>query len=107
MTVRRYIVGDCRESTGDVRNARTVWQIASQPYAGAHFATMPPELARRCIAAGSAIGDVVLDPFGGSGTTARVAEDMGRGWVLCDLSEKYAALAAERTAQLGLLGRTA
>ena len=89
----------------DDRNARTVWTIPSQPYAGAHFATMPPALAQRCIRAGSAVGDVVLDPFGGSGTTARVAEDLGRGWVLCDLSDEYAALAAERTAQLGLLGR--
>lgn len=84
--------------TGETRNARSVWTITPEPYAGAHFATMPPELARRCILAGSRKGDVVLDPFGGSGTTALVAVGHGRRAILCELNEEYAALQRERLA---------
>ncbi len=89
---------------GDVewteRNARSVWTITPEPYAGAHFATMPPELARRCILAGSRRGDVVLDPFGGSGTTALVAVGHGRRAILCELNGEYAALQRERLAEV-------
>jgi DNA modification methylase len=60
------------------RNARSVWTIPVQPYRGAHFATFPLELARRAVLAGSAPGDLVLDPFGGRGTVARVALEAGR-----------------------------
>ena len=80
------------------RNARDVWTIASEPYDGAHFATMPPELARRCVRAGSRRGDVVLDPFGGSGTTARVALEEGRRAILCELNPEYVELQRERLA---------
>lgn len=89
-----------RLRTATQRNARTVWTIATQPYSGAHFATMPPQLAQRCILAGSKVGDAVLDPFMGSGTTGMVAEQLGRRWLGCDLS--YEGLSAERTAQIGL-----
>jgi len=88
--------------TGDTRNARNVWTINSKPYSGAHFATMPPALAKRCILAGSRVGDTVLDPFLGSGTTGQCAEALGRGWVGCELQEDYADLIKERTAQRGL-----
>lgn len=88
--------------TGDTRNARNVWTINSKPYSGAHFATMPPALAKRCIFAGSRVGDTVLDPFFGSGTTGQCAEALGRGWVGCELQEDYADLIKERTAQRGL-----
>lgn len=81
---------------GFTRNARTVWTIATRPYAGAHFATMPPELAERCILAGSAPGDTVLDPFGGSGTTAAVAVGHGRRAIHIDLNPAYIELARER-----------
>jgi DNA modification methylase len=80
------------------RNARTVWNIATLPYAGAHFATFPPELARRCILAGSAPTDTVLDPFGGSGTVASVATGHGRSAIHIDLS--YHDLAVERIGPL-------
>ena len=80
----------------ETRNARTVWSIATQPYAGAHFATMPPELVRRCILAGSATGDTVLDPFGGAGTTGLVADQLGRHATLIELNPTYAALARDR-----------
>ena len=88
----------CGMSNPAGRNARSVWTITPEPYAGAHFATMPPELARRCILAGSRKGDVILDPFGGSGTTALVAVGHGRRAILCELNEEYAALQLERLA---------
>jgi len=79
-------------------NARTVWNIPTVPYPGSHFATFPPELAKRCIAAGSAPGDTVLDPFGGSGTTASVATGMGRDAIHIDLG--YHDLAVDRIGPL-------
>jgi DNA modification methylase len=78
------------------RNARTVWDIATQPYAQAHFATFPEELARRCILAGSRPGDHVLDPFGGSGTVAQVATGNGRESIYIDLNPAYVELAKQR-----------
>jgi DNA modification methylase len=85
-------------------NARSVWPIATQPYSGAHFATMPPALAERCIKAGSKPGDMVLDPFGGAGTTGLVADRLGRSATLIELNAEYARLARERiTADAPLL----
>jgi DNA modification methylase len=92
--------GGSRARTGNVtgltRNARDVWTIATQPYSGAHFATMPPDLAERCIKAGSKPGDTILDPFGGAGTTGLVADRLGRDAILCELNPAYASLARER-----------
>jgi DNA modification methylase len=82
----------------DTRNARTVWSITTKPFKGAHFATMPAELAERCIKAGSAVGDMVLDPFGGAGTTGLVADQMGRDATLIELNPTYAAMASARIA---------
>jgi len=84
------------------RNRRSVWTVATQPYSGAHFATYPPALIEPCILAGSRPGDTVLDPFMGSGTTAQVAQDLGRKAIGCELNPQYLALQTERTAQLGL-----
>jgi DNA modification methylase len=81
---------------GGSRNARNVWTIPSQPYSGAHFATMPPELAERCIKAGTKPGDTVIDPFGGAGTTALVADRLGRNAILCEMNPAYADLARDR-----------
>jgi DNA modification methylase len=78
------------------RNARTVWEIVTKPYAQAHFATFPPELPERCIKAGSAPGDTVLDPFGGSGTTASVAVGHGRDSIYIDLNPEYIEMARNR-----------
>lgn len=89
----------------DFRNRRSVWTIPTQPNPDAHFATFPEDLVTPCILAGCPGGGVVLDPFGGSGTVARVAEDLGRRWVLFDLNPEYAAMARRRTSQQGLLGR--
>ena len=85
------------------RNARSVWSITTRPYSGAHFATFPPELPERCIKAGSRVGDTVLDPFMGSGTTAWVARNLGRRAVGCELNAEYLAIAADRLRQLSLL----
>lgn len=76
------------------RNCRTVWVITSKPFTGSHFATFPREIPERCIKAGSRPGDVVLDPFCGSGTTVMVARDLGRIGIGLDLS--YQDLSAER-----------
>ena len=80
----------------EMRNARSVWEITTQPYSGAHFATFPEELARRCVVAGSKPSDVVLDPFGGSGTVAAVAVGNGRQAIHIDLNPKYLELARNR-----------
>jgi len=85
------------------RNLRTVWDdIDTEPSDGGHVAPMPRKLARRCILAGSAAGDHVLDPFGGSGTVGRVAEEEGRRAVLIDLDERAIEQAHGATAQCGL-----
>lgn len=80
----------------EMRNRRSVWSIATTPYKGAHFATFPPDLIRPCILAGAPRGGLVLDPFGGAGTTALVAMQEGRRSVLCELNPEYAALARAR-----------
>jgi DNA modification methylase len=84
------------------RNKRSVWTVSTRPYNEAHFAVFPPDLITPCILAGSRPGDVVLDPFFGSGTTGKVAEDNGRLWLGFDLNPAYAELQKKRTAQRGL-----
>lgn len=86
------------------RNLRTVWRIATEGSGTDHAAPMPRALARRCILAGSKLGDNVLDPFGGSGTVGRVAEDEGRGAMLIDIDARACVAAKTRTAQVGMLG---
>jgi DNA modification methylase len=84
------------------RNRRTVWTVATQPFSEAHFATFPPALIEPCILAGSPVGGIVLDPFMGSGTTAKVAQSLGRRWIGCELNPEYVAMQRKRTAQIGL-----
>lgn len=88
---------------GGLRNKRSVWEVATQPYSGAHFATFPPALIEPCILAGSRPGDIVLDPFLGSGTTAQVAQNLGRQWLGCELNGSYVGLQRERVKQQGLV----
>lgn len=80
----------------DTRNRRSVWTVATRPYKGAHFATFPPALIEPCILAGSRPGDIVLDPFMGSGTTAAVALQHGRRYLGCELNPDYGPLQDER-----------
>ena len=89
------------------RNARSVWEIQTMQYADAHFATFPEELPRRCILAGCPEGGTVLDPFMGSGTTAKVARDLGRNSVGVELNPEYAQLCATRLQQQSLLTEAA
>ena len=78
------------------RNRRSVWTVATRPYKGAHFATFPPALIEPCILAGSRPGDIVLDPFMGSGTTAQVALQHGRQYLGCELNPDYEPLQQQR-----------
>jgi DNA modification methylase len=82
----------------EFRNARSVWTIATAPFAEAHFATFPPELPAKCIKAGCPKGGTVLDPFGGAGTTGLVADRLQRNAVLIELNPEYAAMASNRIA---------
>jgi len=77
-------------------NKRSVWRVATRPYKGAHFATFPPALIEPCILATSRPGDIVLDPFMGSGTTAQVALQHGRQYMGCELNPEYEGLQRER-----------
>ena len=88
--------GNMKAVGSDMRNKRSVWTVTTKPFKGAHFATFPPDLIEPCILAGAPRGGVVLDPFGGSGTTAGVAIKNGRSAVLCELNPEYAALVPSR-----------
>ena len=78
------------------RNKRSVWTVATRPFPGAHFAVMPEALVEPCVLAGSAEGDLVLDPFAGSGTVGVVAKRYCREFVGVELNPEYAALAEGR-----------
>jgi len=78
------------------RRKRSVWNVQTKPYRGSHFAVYPPELIEPCILAGSEEGDIVLDPFMGSGTTAMVAKSLGRDYMGCELHEDYGNLIKKR-----------
>lgn len=96
--------GGCSQREGDQtriwgangRNKRSVWTVATAPFKEAHFATFPPELIRPCIKAGCPQGGIVLDPFGGAGTTGYVAAQEKRGYVLIELNPAYVEMAKTR-----------
>jgi site-specific DNA-methyltransferase (cytosine-N4-specific) len=96
----RYDADAVREPSG--RNRHSVWSIPIRPYKGAHFATFPPALIEPCVLAGTRAGDVVLDPFCGSGSTGVAARLHGRRFVGIDLHPDYLELAATRLAQQSL-----
>jgi len=83
-----------REPTG--ANLRNCWVLGPDPSNAGHPAAFPRELARRCILLGSKRGDVVLDPFGGSGTTAAAANELGRSAILIELNSEYSKTSEER-----------
>lgn len=89
------------EKTYEMANKRSVWEVPTTPYSGAHFATFPPALIEPCIMAGSKPGQIVLDPFFGSGTTGQVALALGRQYIGCELNPAYEVLQKERTRQPG------
>ncbi|WP_256596890.1 DNA-methyltransferase, partial [Burkholderia gladioli] len=85
------------------RNRRSVWTIPTQSYNGAHFATFPEALVEPCVLAGSRPGDVVFDPFFGSGTVGQVAQRLGRRFLGCELNPDYEPLQRDRLRQPGLM----
>jgi DNA modification methylase len=98
----------CGFATGleEKRRKRSVWNVSTQPYAGAHFAVYPPNLITPCILAGSREGDLVLDPFSGSGTTGEVALTHNRNYVGIELNPEYATLSENRISNaIGMLGK--
>ena len=78
------------------KNKRSVWTVTSKPYKEAHFATYPPDLIEPCIKAGSRKGDIILDPFMGSGTTAMVSKQLDRHFIGCELHDSYKTLIDSR-----------
>ena len=78
------------------KNKRSVWSVTNKPYKHAHFATFPPDLIVPPILAGSKKGDIVLDPFMGSGTTGMVAKEHGRYFIGCELHADYSELIRQR-----------
>jgi DNA modification methylase len=93
---------DAGDKTYPFRNKRSVWTVTTKPYEGAHFAVFPTDLIEPCILAGAPIGSIVLDPFMGSGTTAQVAQDLGRKYLGCELNQEYESLQKKRLAQYSL-----
>lgn len=90
-------------TVNDTRNKRSVWTVNTKGYKEAHFAVYPTELIEPCVKAGSAVGDTVLDPFSGSGTTGEVALKLNRNYVGCELNPDYARLSEKRiTGALGM-----
>lgn len=92
--MRTRVAGD--RTVGDTRNRRSVWEVATQPFSEAHFATFPPALIEPCTLAGSRPGDTILDPFGGAGTTGLVADRLQRDAILIELNPQYAEMARRR-----------
>lgn len=84
----------------ETRNKRSVWSVSTKPFKGAHFAAFPPALIEPCILAGCPEGGTVLDPFGGSGTTAGVSVKNARNAILCELNGGYANLVPNRVASI-------
>ena len=98
----RFSQGERVFGADGMANKRSVWSVPVKPYTGAHFAVFPSELIEPCILAGAPVGGIVLDPFMGSGTTAQVAQDLGRQYIGCELNPKYGNLQKKRTAQTSL-----
>ena len=90
------------EKSYEMANKRSVWTVNTKPYKGAHFAVYPEELIEPCVLASTKVGDVILDPFFGSGTTGQVAQNLGRKWIGCELNKDYKDLQNERVKQQGL-----
>ena len=78
------------------KNRRSVWNIKTEGFKGAHFAVFPTALVELCVLAGSDQGQKVIDPFLGSGTVGAVAKKLNRGCVGIEMNPEYAEMAAKR-----------
>jgi site-specific DNA-methyltransferase (cytosine-N4-specific) len=92
----RYLYDSTSVRGPNDRNLRTVWDINTQPYRDAHFATYPPALVEPCVRLSSKRDDIVLDPFLGSGTTADVALRLDRRCIGIELNPDYVEVAQRR-----------
>ena len=99
----RFSKGERVFGADGMANKRSVWSVPVKPYHGAHFAVFPSDLIEPCILAGAPVGGIVLDPFMGSGTTAQVAQHLGRQYIGCELNPAYMELQNIRTAQQSLV----
>jgi DNA modification methylase len=98
--LKQYGLKGKPDEENPTRNRRSVWNVSTKPYKGAHFATFPPDLITPCVLAGSPPEGTVLDPFMGSGTTAMVALTHGRRYIGCELNPAYGPLQEERIYKL-------
>ena len=96
MRIRQGLEAHSRTPVAETRNKRSVWTVASEPFAEAHFATFPPALIEPAILAGCPRGGAVLDPFGGAGTTGLVADRLGRDAILIELNPTYCTMIRNR-----------
>lgn len=95
-----------KETTDDgrgKRNKRSVWDVNTEPYKDAHFATFPPKLIEPCILAGTKKQDYVLDPFFGSGTVGVVCRRLDRQFIGIEIHPEFIALAAKRLGSINTL----
>lgn len=95
----RSKMGGLKTNGYEKRNKRDVWTVAAEPSTEKHFAMMPTSLVQPCILAGCPIGGTVIDPFCGTGTTARVAESLGRKAIIIELNEESVSIAKRRNSQ--------
>ncbi len=86
-----------RQMLFETRNKRSVWTVKTKPYKESHFAVFPKELITPCILSGSEYGDIVLDPFIGSGTTAETAKNLGRKYIGVELNQEYKNIVDKRS----------
>jgi DNA modification methylase len=98
----RFSKGERVFGADGMANKRSVWTVNTKPYKGAHFAVFPSDLIEPCIIAGAPVGGIVLDPFMGSGTTAQVAQNLGRQYLGCELNPEYEKLQKKRLSQMSL-----
>jgi len=94
-----FDVDAIKEPTVDgrgLKRKKSVWSVNTKPYKDAHFAVFPEELIKPCILAGSEEGDLILDPFMGSGTTAVTAKSLNRDYIGCELNHDYGKLIMKR-----------
>ncbi len=82
------------------KNPGDVWSIKLQPLPEAHFSTFPEELVKRCILSGCPENGIVLDPFAGSGTTGKVAQELGRDAILIELVSEYINIIKKRCGEI-------
>jgi len=106
---KKYYFQQIKETgrNGKERNKRSVWDITTKPFSAKklglntdHFAPFPPDIPKICINAGCPQGGMVLDPFMGSGTTAYVAEQLGRKWIGIEINSEYCEIAKRRLSKV-------